>query len=221
MPTSQGVPKYRLHKARNCAVVTLDGRNVYLGPFGSPESHAKYAAAVAEWQRTRSNASFEQAPDTYTCGKLALDYLRFAEGYYVKRGEQTSQVHQVRQALKALVALYEDEPAATFGPVKLNNLQQHLIGKEMSRVYINKLIGCLRLAFKWAASEELVPAATDHALQTVGGLKRGRCSARETAPVEPVDEATVNATLKHLSLRWSPIWRDCNSWPGCGLAKSS
>ena len=33
-------PSYRLHKARNCAVVTLGGRNYYLGPYGSPESRA-------------------------------------------------------------------------------------------------------------------------------------------------------------------------------------
>jgi len=37
MPRLTGkIPAYRLHKARNLAVVTLDGRNHYLGPFGSP-----------------------------------------------------------------------------------------------------------------------------------------------------------------------------------------
>jgi len=50
MPKSHRPPAYRLHKARNCAVVTIDGRNYYLGPFGSPESHEKYAHLVAEWR---------------------------------------------------------------------------------------------------------------------------------------------------------------------------
>ena len=31
-------PKYRLYKARNCAVVTIAGRDHYLGPYDSPES---------------------------------------------------------------------------------------------------------------------------------------------------------------------------------------
>ena len=32
-------PSYCLHKASGCAVVRIDGRNRYLGPHGSPESH--------------------------------------------------------------------------------------------------------------------------------------------------------------------------------------
>jgi hypothetical protein len=44
-------PAYRLHKARHCAVVTLNGKNHYLGPWQSPESHEKYARLIAEWRR--------------------------------------------------------------------------------------------------------------------------------------------------------------------------
>ena len=39
---SQQVPSYRLHKASGQAVVTLCGRDLYLGPHGSPESRSKY-----------------------------------------------------------------------------------------------------------------------------------------------------------------------------------
>ena len=44
-------PKYSLHKPTGLAVVRLSGRDVYLGPYGSPESEAKYQAPVAEWLR--------------------------------------------------------------------------------------------------------------------------------------------------------------------------
>jgi hypothetical protein len=30
-------------------VVTHDGRDHYLGPYGSPESHEKYARLIARW----------------------------------------------------------------------------------------------------------------------------------------------------------------------------
>jgi len=43
------IPSYRLHKARGLAVVTLNGRDVYLGPYGSVESKAAYDRTVAEW----------------------------------------------------------------------------------------------------------------------------------------------------------------------------
>jgi hypothetical protein len=33
------IPKYGLHKARNCAVVTLAGKDQYLGEYDSPPSH--------------------------------------------------------------------------------------------------------------------------------------------------------------------------------------
>ena len=34
--------KYRKHSQRNLAFVVIDGRRVYLGKFGSPESQAGY-----------------------------------------------------------------------------------------------------------------------------------------------------------------------------------
>lgn len=132
MRPSSRVPSYRLHKARGLAVVTIDGRNHYLGPFGSPESHAKYAALLAEWQRTgaaETRLSLPSGP-SFTIGQLALRYLEFALDYYVKNGEPTSQVYIERAGLKALVALYETEQASAFGPLKLKNIQQHLIGKD-------------------------------------------------------------------------------------------
>jgi integrase len=199
MSKSKKVPSYRLHKARNCAVVTIDGQAVYLGPFGSPESHARYAVEIAKWERNRANGPTTSAVAIYTVGRLAADYLKFAKQYYVKKGEPTSQVHQVKQAMTALVALHEIEPAVAFGPVKLKNVQQQLTIPRRSRGYINTLVGVIKQAFRWAASEELIPATTYDALRTVSGLKKGRCAARETTPIGPVDDYTVNETIKHVS----------------------
>jgi hypothetical protein len=39
-------PVYRLHKSRGCAVVTINGRNFYLGKHGSPESYEKYSRLI-------------------------------------------------------------------------------------------------------------------------------------------------------------------------------
>jgi integrase len=200
MPKSKGVPSYRFHKARNCAVVTIEGRNIYLGVFGSAESKARYAEKIAEWQRTKSATPHAAVPATiYTVGKLAVEYLRFAEGYYVKNGETTAHVESCRSALKALVALYEDLPVQEFGPVKLRNVQQHLVERDYCRKYVNQLIGCIVRAFRWAAGEEKLSASIPEALRYVRSLKRGRTAARESAPILPVDDATVNETVKHVS----------------------
>jgi integrase len=200
MPRKQQVPSYRLHKARNCAVVTIAGRNHYLGPYGSPESHAQYAALIAEWQRLgieKPKASIDGP--SFTIGQLALAYRKHAAAYYQKNGRVTSQFHTETAALRAIVALYETDQAAAFGPLMLKNVQQHLISSGLCRTTINALTASVKRAFKWAASEELVPASVFHGLQTVNGLKKGRCAAKEPDPVEPVDEGTVNETLKFLS----------------------
>ena len=43
------VPKYCLHKASGQAFVTINGRERYLGKYGSPESQIRYKQLVVEW----------------------------------------------------------------------------------------------------------------------------------------------------------------------------
>ena len=42
------VPKYRHYKPKNLGVVRIDGRDHYLGKFGTPESYEKYHRLLAE-----------------------------------------------------------------------------------------------------------------------------------------------------------------------------
>jgi integrase len=67
-----------------------------------------------------------------------------------------------------------------------------------SRNVVNQHVGRIKRMFKWAAAEELIPAAIPQARIMVAGLRHGRTDARETDPILPVDDATVDATLPHL-----------------------
>ncbi|HUR52767.1 MAG TPA: hypothetical protein VMZ71_01465 [Gemmataceae bacterium] len=49
MPRPTSVPKLTLHKASGKAVVRLNGRDHYLGVYGSPEAKAAYDRLIAEW----------------------------------------------------------------------------------------------------------------------------------------------------------------------------
>ena len=85
MPRTYRPPAYRLHKARNTAVVTIDGRNHYLGPYGSPESHEKYARLIADW-RLHANALAKplaprRADATRSVNELILAYFRHVQAY--------------------------------------------------------------------------------------------------------------------------------------------
>ena len=92
MPRKKSPPSYRLHKARNCAVVTINGRNHYLGPYRSPESFERYSRLITEWQadaciavsRNEGGESQVSVPDI-TINELLLAYWRFAEGLLFQR----------------------------------------------------------------------------------------------------------------------------------------
>jgi len=48
MPREKRVPSYRLHRSSGQARVIIDGKHVYLGPYGSPQSREMYAKLIAE-----------------------------------------------------------------------------------------------------------------------------------------------------------------------------
>ncbi len=73
-----------------------------------------------------------------------------------------------------------------------------MVDDNLSRRYINDLIDNIKRMYKWAASEQLLPESAYRSLALVEGLRRGRTNARETAPVMPVADAVVEATLEHL-----------------------
>ena len=52
--------------------------------------------------------------------------------------------------------------------------------------------------FRWLGSEQLIPVSVVQTLALVDGLRAGRTIARETEPIGPVDDRTVDATLPHL-----------------------
>ena len=141
MPKKPRIPKYSLHKPSGRARVIIDGRHIFLGKYGSPESHEKYRAIVAELAiapQVKAARPIDVAPDkAVSVAELALAYWKWAQGYYQKDGKPTTQVDNVRQALKPLRAMYASTPAAEFGPLKLAAVQEHLIGTGVCRSTIN------------------------------------------------------------------------------------
>jgi hypothetical protein len=79
------VPSYRRHRASGQAVVTLDGRDFYLGLYGSRASRAEYDRLIGEWLANGRRLPVQRSaiPDL-TVIELAAQYLVFAQAYYVK-----------------------------------------------------------------------------------------------------------------------------------------
>lgn len=188
-------PSYRLHKPSGQAVVTLGGRDVYLGKFGTSESVAEFDRLIAEWLSNGRNLPrlSASASSDLTTNEMLLAFVRWAELYYRKAGRATGEVTNIKYAARILRQLYGHTPARDFGPLQLKVVRQAMIETGICRNEVNRRIRIIIRAFKWAVSEAMVPSSLHHGLQAVAGLRRGRCDVRESEPVGPVKEEFVDA----------------------------
>jgi len=136
-------------------------------------------------------------------------YYHWAQAYYVRPdGTPTQEATAMAAACAKLIELYGDLPAREFSPRALRHLQYVMAG-EVCRNEINKRSRRIRSVFKWLAAEELIPAGTWHALQTVRAVDQGRPIIdplderaaprvpRESPPVGPVPDKHVWAVIEH------------------------
>jgi integrase len=194
------VPKYRLHKPTGTAVVTLDGQDIRLGPWKSRASIVEYERAIAEYLANGRHLHPKGTPAHITVGEVIDRFWDHAQNYYRSpTGKPTSEIWSLKSALSPLNQLYGLTPACDFGPLSLKVVRNAMIKEGWCRRTVNNAINRLRLMFNWAVGEELIPASILEALKSVDGLRAGRTNARETAPIQPVSDEVVNATLPFLS----------------------
>ena len=77
------VPYLRLHKASGRAYVVLNGKAVYLGPYGDPGVKRNYEQAIAEW--LAAGRQLPADPDTITIKELIARFWIHAEQLWVSK----------------------------------------------------------------------------------------------------------------------------------------
>lgn len=201
MPRKRHVPSYRLHKPSGQAVVTIDGRDHYLGPHGSPESHAEYDRLVADWLLRQKPGTLSGTARTVTVAEVLNLYEREA----ARRRQLGGDHRQYRRVLLACQAVRDtlqdgrslaDLPAAEFGPLALLTVRDRLAATSTSRKHVNQRIGCVKAAFRFAAERELIPGSVAAAVWALRPLRRGE--AVESAPIRPVSVRDLALTLRQL-----------------------
>lgn len=198
--TKTRIPVYRHHKPSGLASVRLDGRDIYLGRHGTPDSRSEYQRVIAEWLSSRAaepgGAKRKTAASERIVDELIAAYLDFAKTYYVKNGALTGEYRNIGDAMRPLTALYGRAHVGEFGPSQLKGVRQAMIDSNLCRRTINNRINRIRRVFKWGVENEFVPAEILHGLQTIAPLKLGRCNVREAEPVKPVPEYLIEPVLK-------------------------
>jgi integrase len=195
------VPAYSLHKPSGQAKVKHNGKTVYLGRHGSPESHQRYAEFIAKFPKRGDPPAIAEPVSgmILTVGECVLRYFEHARTYYTKDGKPTSELSVIRALIRPLTKRFSDLPATELGPKKLKLLQREMIELGWTRRSINKASQIVKACFTWCASEELIPAGVAMGLKTVRGVPKGRTAAKENAPIGPVDDSHVEVVLGDVS----------------------
>lgn len=197
--STHGVPSYRHHKPSGKAVVTLNGRDFYLGQWQSAESKTEYDRRIAEWIANGRMLPYEDQVSDLTIAELCIGFLRHAASYYANDGETTSEYTCLQEAIRPLHELYSLTAVKNFGPLSLKAVRQRMVDKGWCRQHINRQVNRLRRVFKWGVENEVISASVLHALKDVAPLKQGHTSAREAEPIKPVPDEHVDPVLSVVS----------------------
>lgn len=171
------------------------------------------------------------SPSSRTVQDVCAAYLRHAEIYY--RGG--SEVATVTCALRTFRELHGSRPIGELVHMDMLRVRDALVRQGLARSTVNRYIACIsNRLMPWALDEGLILATTKAELSQVTPLKPHRSEARETAPVRPVDDATVEKTIAAMmpntadmvrvhrltgmrpdelcSMRWQNIDKSCTPW---------
>lgn len=202
MKTNMKIRIPSLRRCNNRGFVELNGRRIYLGAWGAPETQEAYERAISEWLANKMVVPVSK--DEITITEVCRDYLLYADEYFRKPdGGHSSSWTILKQACKPLNELYGRTLAKDFAPLALRGIRDDWVERGLARKTVNKYVSQIKKLFKWAASVQKVDISVYQSICTIENLKLGRSSARETDPVRPVPESHIDAIEPYVSRQ---IW---------------
>jgi integrase len=215
-------PRPRFHKGTGQARVRVNGREIWLGRWASPEADAKYRALLQAWAASGGEEITAPAPaaatmtaaaataasqpqlEQLTVGELLVRYLMVVKAE--RAVDRTHSKWWLARSVALALNSRQAVPLDQFGPRMLAEVQHELATGDMpkkrsghtkrSRAQVAKTVNAIRAMFAWAVSQEMIQPDRLLALKTVPPLKPGL--AREGDPREPVDDKLVDKTRKKL-----------------------
>jgi integrase len=188
-----GIPSYTRHKASGQAVVRLNGVDVYLGPWNTPQSRAEYDRVINEWLARGRRLPDRADGDALLTKELISGYYQFAVA-----SMPDVEVDKVKAALRPVREMYGETPAAKFGPVAFQAVRKKLIDTELCISTIRDRMGIIKRMVAWGVANEMLPGDALHRLQAVPRLKAGRDGVKASRKVKPAPEEHIRAILPHL-----------------------
>jgi integrase len=207
MRSALRTPSLRRHKPSSLGVVTLNGKDHYLGPWPATSKNPPkpvrlaYDQLIAEWLAAgrRLQPVTTEQPQSISVNELLLAFWQHAQQHYRHEdGTPTNELVNLRYSFRLLKELYGMLPAAELSPLKLKAVRQRMIDAGLCRTLINQRIGHVLRLYRWAVAEEIIAETVQRALAAVPGLQQGRTEAREAEAVQPVAVEVVEAALPRM-----------------------
>ena len=134
----------------------LGGKRHYLGAYDSEQSWQQYHQLLHEW--VSNGRRLQVNPRRIPVVEIMARYWEHAEKYYRQPdGSPTSELANIRLAMKPLRTMYGRTPATDFGPKALKAVLRNFIDQGCCRTYINRHHSRIKRIFKWAVAEEFIP----------------------------------------------------------------
>ena len=199
-------PSYRRRSVRgkDVAYVTFTDsatgrrRDYWLGEYGSVESRERYARLLSDWEANGRTARVSiPKGELPTITQVCHAYWRSIQGRY-----SSSEAGLIGMAIRVLRQHFGETSARDFGPRRFRQLRDAMVcgdsegdppREPWSRKYVNGQVGRIRRIFKWAVSQELLPAAVHQGLGTLESLRPGQTVKADGDPVRPVPEEIIAA----------------------------
>jgi integrase len=211
------VPALRYHISGQ-SICEISGTTYYLGMADSPESLARYAVLIREYQANGLKVpahitsqtlaamvgAFSVAPAKVDQCQEPIRVKHLTEAYraFVKQRYegQPTEIHRLGQLCDDVLASDGERLVKEYGPKALQAQRKKWVDeKNKSRAYVNRLTNSVVRMFKWGVAEELVEPEVWQRLKSVEPLREGYTEAYETEGVKPVSIQIVRATAVHLS----------------------
>jgi hypothetical protein len=145
----QRIPSYCHHNATGQAVVRIEGRDYYLGKYDTPVSRAEYDRLIAEWLTSGRRFSSSAKAEGLSIAEVILAYWEHVQQYYrFADGTPTTEVDNIRLALRPLRVLYADTAAAAFDALALESVREPMVRQGHCRNEVNKDIARLKRLFR-------------------------------------------------------------------------
>lgn len=185
-------PKYRRHSTRDVGFIEWRGKRHYLpGKWDSLESLTAYRKFLRDHVLADNQPANPSFSTSITVAEVVAGFLVYAMDRY--GDDANSEYANCYYALTHLTEFAGHAPVTEFGPRKLKEYRQWRITNGNAPGYVNDQVNKIKRAFRWAVSEELIPASVVTGLESVDGLPRHKRK-RANVPWEHLE-----AILPHLS----------------------